>query len=51
VVPADNKRFTRLVVAAAIVVTVESFDLTFPEVDAEKKKALIAARAALANER
>jgi polyphosphate kinase 2 (PPK2 family) len=51
VVPADNKWFTRLVVAAAIVVTVENFDLTFPEVDAEKKKALIAARAALANER
>jgi len=51
VVPADNKWFTRLVVAAAIVMTVENFDLTFPEVDAEKKKALIAARAALANEK
>jgi hypothetical protein len=50
VVPADNKWFTRLVVAAAIVMTVENFDLTFPEVDAEKRKALIAARAALANE-
>jgi dihydrofolate reductase len=50
VVPADNKWFTRLVVAAAIVMTVETFDLTFPEVDAEKKKELAAARAALASE-
>src|SRR5262245_14233463 len=50
VVPADNKWFTRLVVAAAIVMTVENLDLTFPEVDAAKKKELVAARAALANE-
>jgi PPK2 family polyphosphate:nucleotide phosphotransferase len=50
VVPADNKWFTRLVVAAAIVMTVENFDLTYPEVDAEKKKGLAAARAALARE-
>lgn len=50
VVPADNKWFTRLVVAAAIVMTLENFDLTFPEVDAETKKALAAARAELASE-
>jgi PPK2 family polyphosphate:nucleotide phosphotransferase len=50
VVPADNKWFTRLVVAAAIVMTVENFDLTYPEVDAEKKKGLAAARATLARE-
>jgi hypothetical protein len=50
VVPADKKWFTRLVVAAAIVMTVENFDLTFPEVDAEKEKELTAARAALASE-
>jgi hypothetical protein len=37
-------------VAAAIVMTVENFDLTFPEVDAEKKVALAAARAALVSE-
>jgi hypothetical protein len=30
--------------------TVENFDLTFPEVDAEKKNELAAARAALLSE-
>jgi PPK2 family polyphosphate:nucleotide phosphotransferase len=50
VVPADNKWFTRLVVAAAIVQTVEKLDLAYPKVDAEKKKELVAARAALARE-
>ena len=48
VVPADNKWFTRLVVAAAIVEAVEELDLAYPKVDAEKKKELAAARAALA---
>jgi Polyphosphate kinase 2 (PPK2) len=51
VVPADNKWFTRLVVAAAIVEVVESLDLAYPKVDAEKKKELAAARAALAQEK
>ena len=51
VVPADNKWFTRLVVAAAIVATVEELDLAFPKVDAEKKKELAAARAELVRER
>jgi PPK2 family polyphosphate:nucleotide phosphotransferase len=51
VVPADNKWFTRLVVAAAIVEVVESLDLTYPKVDAAKKKELAAARAALAQEK
>jgi PPK2 family polyphosphate:nucleotide phosphotransferase len=50
VVPADNKWFTRLVVAAAIVEAVEQLDLTYPEVDAEKKKELARMRAALARE-
>ena len=48
VVPADNKWFTRLVVAAAIVEAVEKLDLTYPKIDAAKKKELAAARAALA---
>jgi len=48
VVPADNKWFTRLVVAAAIVEAVEALNLTYPKVDAEKKKELAAARAELA---
>ena len=50
VVPADNKWFTRLVVAAAIVEAVEELDLAYPEVDAEKMKELAAARAELASE-
>ena len=50
VVPADNKWFTRLVVAAAIVRAVEELDLTYPKVSAEKKEELAAVRAALALE-
>jgi len=50
VVPADNKWFTRLVVAAAIVQAVEALELTYPEIDAETKKELVAARTALARE-
>jgi len=44
VVPADNKWFTHLVVAAAIVETLEALDLDYPEVDAAKRKELTAAR-------
>ena len=50
VVPADNKWFTRLVVSSAIVEAVEHLDLTYPKVDAEKKKELAAARVVLARE-
>ncbi len=50
VVPADNKWFTRLVVAAAIVEAVEELNLTYPKVDAEKKNELAAARAELAGQ-
>ncbi len=50
VVPADNKWFTRLVVAAAIVEAVEELDLAYPKVDAQKKKELELARAELAGE-
>jgi len=38
VVPADNKWFTHLVVAAAIVETLEELGLSFPKVDAAKRK-------------
>ena len=44
VIPADNKWFTRLAVAAAIVDTLARLGLEFPEVDAEKRAALDAAR-------
>jgi polyphosphate kinase 2 (PPK2 family) len=50
VVPADNKWFTRLVVAAAIVEALEKLDLEYPKIDAAKKKELAAARAALMKE-
>ena len=51
VVPADNKWFTRLVVASAIVEAVELLDLAYPTVDAKKRKELQTARAALNRER
>src|ERR1022692_1980361 len=47
VVPADNKWFTRLVVAAAIVETLGELDLSYPKVDAAKLKEIAAARRAL----
>ena len=50
VVPADNKWFTRLVVAAAIVETVENLDLEYPTVSAKQKEELAVARAELAAE-
>ena len=51
VVPADNKWFTRLIVAAVIVEAVEKLDLAYPTVDAEKKKELQTARAVLSRDK
>jgi hypothetical protein len=51
VVPADNKWFTRIIVAAAIVEAMEKLELSYPKIDAAKKKQLAAARAALAREK
>ena len=45
VVPADNKWYTRLVVAAAIVDTLKELKVAYPAVDPEKRKQLEAARA------
>jgi PPK2 family polyphosphate:nucleotide phosphotransferase len=47
VVPADNKWFTRLAVAAAIIAALDALDLAFPDVDQEKKKELKAVRESL----
>jgi len=47
VVPADTKWFTRLVVAAAVIGTLEKLDLHYPKVDEAKKKELEAARTIL----
>jgi PPK2 family polyphosphate:nucleotide phosphotransferase len=43
-VPADNKWFTRLVVSSVIVDVLEELDLSYPKVDAVKRKELAAAR-------
>jgi PPK2 family polyphosphate:nucleotide phosphotransferase len=47
VVPADNKWFTRLVVAAAVIDSLASLDLHYPEVGEEKLKELAEAKKAL----
>ena len=47
VVPADHKWFTRLVVAAAVVNTMEAMNLAFPKVGKAQRKELAAARAIL----
>lgn len=43
VIPADNKWYAHLVVAAAIVETLEELDLAYPKVDAAKRKEIEAA--------
>lgn len=50
VIPADHKWFTRLVVAAAVIDTLESLDLHYPTVGPGKRKELAAAKRALLNE-
>ncbi|MGO8836912.1 MAG: polyphosphate kinase 2 family protein [Limisphaerales bacterium] len=47
VVPADNKWFTRAMVAAAVIETLASLDLEYPQVGADKLKELAAAKVAL----
>jgi PPK2 family polyphosphate:nucleotide phosphotransferase len=47
VVPADNKWFTRLVVAAAVIDALSSLDLEYPEVGEEKLKELAEAKSLL----
>ena len=46
-VPADNKWFTRVVVAAAIIDALKDLKLAYPAVDAERRKQLEAARSEL----
>ncbi len=47
VVPADNKWYTRMVVAAAVIEALNGMDLRYPAVGAEKRRELAAARRAL----
>jgi len=51
VVPADNKWYTQLIVASAIITTLEELDLSFPDVDKEKKKELENVRDSLLHEK
>jgi len=51
VVPADNKWFTRVVVAAAIVETLDSLDLEYPKLDKARLKDLAAAKQLLLGEK
>jgi len=51
VVPADNKWYTRLVVASAIIDTLDGLNLRFPDADAEVKKELQKVRAGLLAEK
>jgi polyphosphate kinase 2 (PPK2 family) len=44
VVPADNKWYTRLVVAGAVVGAIADLKLAYPEVDASKRRELARAR-------
>ena len=50
VVPADNKWFTRIVVAQAVVDALEGMDLKYPKVNGGEKAALAEARQQLENE-
>jgi PPK2 family polyphosphate:nucleotide phosphotransferase len=47
VVPADNKWFTRVIVAAAVIDTLASLNLNYPKVSAAKRKELAEAKKAL----
>ena len=51
VVPADNKAFTRVVVASAIIHTLDSLDLKYPKVGADKLAELEAVKAELLAEK
>jgi PPK2 family polyphosphate:nucleotide phosphotransferase len=51
VVPADNKWFTRLVVAAAVIDALQDMDLAFPQVDERKRQELEVVRTMLEEER
>ena len=51
VIPADNKWYTQLIVASAIISALEELDLAFPAVDKEKKKELEVVQESLLHEK
>ena len=50
VVPANNKWFARLVVASALVHTLESLHFSYPKVEGKALRALLKAKKALVND-
>jgi PPK2 family polyphosphate:nucleotide phosphotransferase len=50
IVPADHKWFSRIVVAEALIDALERLDLSFPQIDSNKRKELKQAQAALERE-
>jgi len=50
VVPADNKWFTRVIVAAAVIEALADLDLAYPKVDKKKMRELAAAKTRSLNE-
>ena len=50
VVPADHKWFTHVVVAEAIIDTLEEFNFAFPKIDAQRRRELKRARVTLKSE-
>jgi hypothetical protein len=51
VVPADNKWFSRVVVAAAVIETLDRLDLEYPKVSDEKRAGLAEAEKTLRAEK
>jgi PPK2 family polyphosphate:nucleotide phosphotransferase len=51
VVPADNKWYSQLIVASAIITALEGLNLAFPDVDKEKKNELETVRESLLHEK
>jgi PPK2 family polyphosphate:nucleotide phosphotransferase len=51
VIPADNKWYSQLIVASAIITALEELNLAFPDVDKEKKKELEGVRESLLQEK
>lgn len=51
VIPADNKWFSRIAVSAAIIDALENLNLSYPKVNADKKKGLSEARKILEKEK
>jgi PPK2 family polyphosphate:nucleotide phosphotransferase len=51
VVPADSKWYTQLIVASTIITALDELDLSFPDVDEEKKKELEKVRESLLREK